>query len=41
MAANSIFGETAKYDQKSLFTHFQILLEMGREMSLTLLISDI
>jgi len=26
------FGKTAKYDQKSDFAHFKILMEMGREI---------
>ena len=29
MSANYISGKTAKYDQKSSFPHFHILLEMG------------
>ena len=34
MSANDIFGKTAKYDQKSFFAHFHILLEMGTQMCL-------
>ena len=34
MSANYIFGKTAKRDQKSLFAHFQILIEMGSEICL-------
>jgi len=32
--ANYIVGKTGKYDQKSLFAHFGILLEMGTEICL-------
>jgi len=34
MSANYIFSKTAKYDQKSSFAHFHILLEMNTEMCL-------
>jgi len=34
MSANYIFGKTAERDQKSLFAHFQILIEMGSEICL-------
>ena len=37
MSANYNLVKTAKYDHKSVFTHFQILLEIGAEtMSLTM-----
>jgi len=29
ISASDIFGKTAKYDQKSFFAHFHILLKMG------------
>ena len=31
MLANYIVGKIAKYDQKSVIAHFQILMEMGTE----------
>ena len=32
LSANYIVGKTAKYDQTSFFTHFQILMELGIEL---------
>jgi len=32
--ANYIVGKTVKYDRKSVFAHFQIWLEMSREICL-------
>jgi len=34
MLSNYIFGKTPKYDQKSSFAHFHILLGIGTEMGL-------